>query len=769
MSAAAPVPASDRRNYAFRALQLAVVGATAILFLLELPSIAAGRGLEIVFFVGLTALAFRLRVRYAGNFLGLEAAALVPVILLLNSPGATLFVCLTADVLAKVIGRTRRLTLSTAFDLSQLALSYGVAALFFRALQHPSPGPAGTALAAAAALLAFFFVNTALVFAYLELGRLVPPDRLLGMALFQLVALLLLAPIVVLEILVYTHYGVVGLSLAFFPVVLASFVLRGFSSMEEKYAKVARENRELDVMREISNIFSLGARADRYRRAFEALRRLLPIEAMAFAEWVEDTGEDMEIHLEGSATASRQEIREWIRSRRLHESLDPASEMVWSRTGDQREVRLSPTTRHQLIARLSTYELNTGVLVLEGSFPALHAAPAVASLRALAGQIALVLQDRAVRAQVQELSGRNRDRAETLHQILEISNEVKRHLNPDTLFQSIVTAVARSLGFDAVLLSLYDTERDLFVRRAQYGLDQRWPEIQGQEVPAAEITRYWTERNRRSKSYYVRDRTSDEIGRYDVVAVSPRRRTAQGWHAYDMLFIPLLSGESLVGCLSVDEPRNGQAPSLETIQALEIFANQAVTAIENARRYNDAREQSIRDGLTGAYNHRHFQETLQREVGRAERQGRALSVLLLDIDDFKAVNDRYGHPVGDAILERIVAEIRSEVRGDMDLVARYGGEEFAVILPETPIAVAAEVAERIRRRIDERLFRPPETDDVIRITVSIGLAAYPDDASNKKELIERADAALYRAKRAGKNTVVATSSVFPEAPPPTTH
>ena len=210
------------------------------------------------------------------------------------------------------------------------------------------------------------------------------------------------------------------------------------------------------------------------------------------------------------------------------------------------------------------------------------------------------------------------------------------------------------------------------------------------------------------------------------MTATPRRRTSNGWRAYDMLFIPLLSGERLVGCLSVDEPRNGQAPTLETIQALEIFANQAVTAIENARRYSDAREQSIRDGLTGAYNHRHFQESLQREVGRAERQGRPLSVLLLDIDDFKAINDRYGHPVGDAILERIVAEIRSEVRGDMDLVARYGGEEFAVILPETPIEVAAEVAERIRRRIDERLFRPPEAEDVIRVTVSIGLAAYPE-------------------------------------------
>lgn len=765
-----PIPVVSQRR-AFQALRVAAIAAAGSLFLFEAPNIPYARLGEVAFFIGLSTLAFRLRVRYAGNFLGLEAAALVPAILILQSPGATIAICALGDALAKLLRRKRRFSLSTAFDISQLCLSYGLAALFFRAVHDPSRGPVTLATEAAGVLLIFFFVNTLFVFGYLELGKLVPRDRLLEMGLFQLVALLLLAPIVALEILIYPQYGIVGLVLAFFPVVLASFVVRNLSSVEQKYHEVARENRELDVLREISNIFALGGRGDRYQRTFEALRRLLPIETMAVIEWVEDPREDFVVHLAGEVTLPRAKIALWVRENHLDEhAIGPGVEPVEQHSGEDRPLRLAQDLNYQVIVRLSTYELNTGLLVLESAFPTIHAKPAIASLTALGEQIALVLQDRAIRAQIQELSKRNRERAETLNQILEISNELQKHLSLDSLFQSIVSAVFRSLGFHKVLLSLYDTERNVFVQRAQFGLDGRWVEMQGKEVPAREITRHWTDGNRVSKSYHVRHRSPKDVGPYDISGPpSVRAFDPNAWRPYEALWIPLMSGDRLVGCLSVDDPKNNLSPTLDTIRALEIFANQAVTAIEIARSYTDAREQSVRDGLTGAHNHRYFQEALQKEIGRAERRGRPLSVLMLDIDDFKSVNDRFGHPVGDAILQRIVEEIRSEVRGDMDLVARYGGEEFVVILPETPTTEAVEVAERIRSRIDERLFRPPDTQDVLRVTVSIGLATFPGDAHTNKELIDKADAALYRAKRSGKNAVAINSEGASETSPPVAH
>jgi diguanylate cyclase (GGDEF)-like protein len=755
--------ATPYRDRAFHGLQVAVCAAAAILLAALSTDIPWERWPELLFFTALAVLGFRLRVRYAGNFVGVEAAAMIPAILVLNSPGAAMLVCVVADTIAKILAKTRRITLSNAFDLAQLALSYGAAALFCRALHAAGIGWITVAALATGAMLVFFFVNTALVFSYLELGAIAPRERLFEIALFQLVALLLLAPIVILEVLIYTPYGVAGMLLGFFPVVLASFVMRSLSTMERRVEEVSRQNRELDVMRDISNTFGISARVDRYERVFAAISRLLPANAMAIIEWLEGSDEQFAVHRSARVAASRREIVDWARRHRLDErSIDHATDSAELAVGPTRELQLAPDGVYQVRIRLSTFELHSGLLVVESASPELHSLEALASLRTIADHIALVLQDRSIRAQIEVLSERNRERAETLNQILEISNDLKRNRTLDDLFQSIASAVAKSLGFQAVVLSLYDREQNVFSPRAHFGLDDRWPEMHGRNIPAQEITRHWIERHRVSKSYHIHERSAPASG-ISGVAASHRVLTAgeDSWRPDELLWIPLYSEDRLLGYLSVEEPHNGKSPSLEAIRSLEIFANQAVTAIESARSYDEAREQSIRDSLTGAYNHRHFQEVLQRELGRAERLGRPLTVLMLDIDDFKSINDRFGHPVGDAILQGIVAEIRSEVRGDMDLLARYGGDEFAVVLPETPPGEAVLVAERVRRRVDERLFRMPDSGQMLRATVSIGVATYPDDAGEKTDLVEKADAALYRAKRGGKNAVVTTSEPGP--------
>jgi len=161
------------------------------------------------------------------------------------------------------------------------------------------------------------------------------------------------------------------------------------------------------------------------------------------------------------------------------------------------------------------------------------------------------------------------------------------------------------------------------------------------------------------------------------------------------------------------------------------------------------------DGLTELYNHRYFHQILLTEIEREKRYRRPLSLMIIDVDNFKDCNDSYGHLVGDVVLKQIGALIKKSTRG-CDFVARYGGEEFSVILPETSKQEAAVVAERIRSSIEEFSFSSCVGKHMGRLTVTIGLASLPEDAQDKTGLIEMADKGMYRGKESGKNRVYTT-------------
>jgi diguanylate cyclase (GGDEF)-like protein len=212
---------------------------------------------------------------------------------------------------------------------------------------------------------------------------------------------------------------------------------------------------------------------------------------------------------------------------------------------------------------------------------------------------------------------------------------------------------------------------------------------------------------------------------------------------------PLRAGETTVGTLVCGSRRRDGLP--DAVQAeLAMLALQAAEALVRTRLYEQAQRLATTDGLTGLVNRRTFTAQLAARVREAHRYRRPLSLLLLDVDYFKKVNDTYGHPAGDAVLRGVAGVARAQAR-ETDLVARYGGEEMALVLPETDVAGARVIAERLRASVQASAH--PTEQGTLRVTVSVGVATWPGSGQTPEELVESADRALYRAKQAGRNRV----------------
>jgi diguanylate cyclase (GGDEF)-like protein len=238
----------------------------------------------------------------------------------------------------------------------------------------------------------------------------------------------------------------------------------------------------------------------------------------------------------------------------------------------------------------------------------------------------------------------------------------------------------------------------------------------------------------------------------------------QGFRNDDLLFINYLGNPAALAIENIllHEKNRRSEEALEKVRdELEIKVKERTLELMEAnRRLN---ELSITDGLTGLFNHRYFLRELDAEYRRALRYRRSLALLLLDIDHFKEVNDRYGHPCGDFVLKNLAGLLKGCLRS-ADVAARYGGDELAVILPETNESKASEVAEKLRRQLEKNCFAWNGVS--FSITCSIGVAAVPDmGIDNWNSLLDSADKSLYRAKGGGRNIVIAFNACKMQAVP----
>jgi diguanylate cyclase (GGDEF)-like protein len=218
------------------------------------------------------------------------------------------------------------------------------------------------------------------------------------------------------------------------------------------------------------------------------------------------------------------------------------------------------------------------------------------------------------------------------------------------------------------------------------------------------------------------------------------------------LMLPLKYEDEVLGVAVLAAPVV-DALKPRQVDSLRVVADQAAISLKNALFHAEIKARALTDGLTGLCNHKHFRSILEDEVSRYSKSMNPLSLLILDIDHFKQVNDTYGHLAGDDVLRGVAGLLKSMVR-EQDLPARYGGEEFAVLMPGTDALEARRMAERIRENVESTVF--PARGNSLRITMSIGLASCTIDIKDPADLVERADQALYEAKAGGRNrTVVA--------------
>ncbi len=309
------------------------------------------------------------------------------------------------------------------------------------------------------------------------------------------------------------------------------------------------------------------------------------------------------------------------------------------------------------------------------------------------------------------------------------------------LIQIILAKAIQTIGAEKGSLMLYDIAKDELAIKVVYGLPDKDMEEKINEGLSG-CTRIKVGEGIAGEAFACKKAIITNLGSND-----PRFFPSEFSYVDSLLCVPLIVKDEAIGVINISNKKDGNLFNHDDLDFIGALANQAAIAISNAQLYKLA----ITDSLTKLYIRRHFEQQLDNEMRRSARYKHDMSLLIMDIDNFKSINDTYGHQMGDEILKEISEVIIKTVR-KIDLPSRYGGEEFAVILPETNKENSRRIAERLRKQIAAITLESKDKKKVSP-TISIGIASFPLDTEEKEDIIGFADKALYFAKSTGKNCV----------------
>lgn len=341
------------------------------------------------------------------------------------------------------------------------------------------------------------------------------------------------------------------------------------------------------------------------------------------------------------------------------------------------------------------------------------------------------------------LEKQNEQTRAEFHALHELGIFISSTLLLDNILKDTIDGIIGVLDIPCITILLFNKKKELILKEL-YGLEQDATEIKGQEINIIKggLIQQFID-TRRSQPFKVDDVWQNEKISEELKKISPLLRSA--------IISSLIIADELLGFIIIGSTE----PNSLTIQIydfIKVIVPHVASAINNAKLYNQINEQAITDALTDLYNRRHFQDQYKYHFEYARRYSHPLSVLMIDIDNFKKFNDTYGHDVGDFVLKNIAKIILTNVR-TTDIVARYGGEEIIVLLTETPKKAAKPVAERLVKAVGLKPFIMSDDFPELYVTISVGYATFPDDSYSAIDLVNMADKGMYKAKNSGKNQV----------------
>lgn len=368
---------------------------------------------------------------------------------------------------------------------------------------------------------------------------------------------------------------------------------------------------------------------------------------------------------------------------------------------------------------------------------------------------------------LRQILQQEREYAQKLIRLANCTQHLMTITDRKVLLKNVTTSLCEDLNFSSAVLWVVDDARATM-------LPISWANVSLNELQSLKIDmtrRPYVDLLTHRKSYFIVDDLPEgmPIDNPSLNHIHDLSRILDSEAVYLIPIVSVADPEEKVERYSGETKTNailmvGQKNKRRIIESKELLQRYAYSVgltlgnidIFNYlhQNYHSFKQQAITDGLTGLYNRRFFNEEIEREIARSYRHFLRMSLILLDVDHFKKYNDTNGHQAGDLVLKKVASVLRNETRV-CDMECRYGGEEFALILPETNKTQALMIAEKLRKQIEETEFPHQNRQPSGNLTASLGVATFPDDAVNSKDLIDTADAGLYKAKEKGRNCVVA--------------